>query len=1274
MARLTPMQKPWLRPFVEKQLRLASGEATNGASGAESDASTMSQPNVPEEGRFTDDGTSLTSSKSFLFNKHVQLLAVSVEMSSASSDRGTDSLQCVPKKIHVRATVSDGYVAMAATITQDALDLWKRDFQAHHGDIEALKYGLFKLTNFKLSFVQSGIKDQQVSLMVNELSFSGAGGSSVIRSPQPLCDGDLLGRLHRMFKVREQQWRSSTPPKRDIKPMTSHRQPPVARHLTEDYVATQLATQTDLSNAVTSTDRPANTKHPVIVDRNAELLHILLPRSKNPQPKQAPPGPDVLTSGSAAVRAQNAVEPVSTTLGSEPSALVVEAPPPPEQETVATSVEPSADAMRSIGTSEGGGERTSLTPQLSGLIKTVGDASEAGALLNSQPVHQALKPSGFAYRGAVSGNEPFQDTAEEQRRLLASTSCWFKPVPGKSLPEPNLPPQIIQEFLELAKKTMGIETQRPTSAEAEETVDKESSQDDAVMEDAQLTDHFDPIEEDSDENLEQASDAEIPWSSSPCPMPQPKIDDLPVPSSDARSEDSLEIIELQRVGEGLIEQQPGGPSPPPHAVADSSTISKHDLEDAHRKSLDDDDNDEDDDLAMAPLRAEQYPRAGIDNLDGTIEQRPEASDVSDGAPSSLENQQRSRQPTPLSQRRKPRDRNMSAFRKSQSSSANPSTMKEACHHDIDNSQLHQPRSGPQTSPIWNKEYANRSNGAGISPPGTTQVAKAHDHCEGSSKPFDRAYHPLSPIGDRESVEEQTQDFPSSPPQPARKRAQMGSAEGVYKRRKLSQDASGGHEPSDDFDALRRNARRAFFEDNVVLSEDQLTTEDVRYPKPMLKQSVALGGGSHHLHRTLRPLSSQTGANSLAIEDLTTSPAVVQVMASTETLFDRFRKAYPVYEGDQKHFSVVLRIIDRLRSQDKAPHKSTWDDFVIQHRRKYVPYITQCTEEGEDPLPYHRFYQDEVEEPEFRKKVLRPDVLDIYLKSSDSPLRQKGPRSPLRERSDEQHNCEGGDRVLESSAVAAVGDADGLGYQTTDGPMDITVDVDADEPSHVLPSQDSRASSGSVKKRRSLPWTGTTSTMGTGSQMSTNLRAQPDLAANLPRITSASGLTHRSPAGAQPTVISRALERPVAQSATGRAAIEHSIESASPIYSDGGRARLSNHPSSLDSQHRDRYRPSLTARSASEQRAGTSNLRPTAPATSGLQRAQKGSIANVQQHQASEKRRQIDETGEHAVEEAKLESSLDSFRKALGRTLWRRSRDAPKGSRQRVIDVLSWQFN
>ena len=119
-----------------------------------------------------------------------------------------------------------------------------------------------------------------------------------------------------------------------------------------------------------------------------------------------------------------------------------------------------------------------------------------------------------------------------------------------------------------------------------------------------------------------------------------------------------------------------------------------------------------------------------------------------------------------------------------------------------------------------------------------------------------------------------------------------------------------------------------------------------------------------VHETLTPLSSET--------------TETKTLSACDSLFDKFRVAYPAYPGDLKHFTAICRNISQLAQANRMEHQSLWDDFIVRHKVEYSQYLRRCAEEAEDAVPFEVFYRTEIEGPQHLKRVINRRNIDEAL--------------------------------------------------------------------------------------------------------------------------------------------------------------------------------------------------------------------------------------------------------------------------------------------------------
>ena len=102
------------------------------------------------------------------------------------------------------------------------------------------------------------------------------------------------------------------------------------------------------------------------------------------------------------------------------------------------------------------------------------------------------------------------------------------------------------------------------------------------------------------------------------------------------------------------------------------------------------------------------------------------------------------------------------------------------------------------------------------------------------------------------------------------------------------------------------------------------------------------------------------------------------LSGYQNIFDKFKATYPAYPGDMKHFAAICRKISQLVKGNRMVHQSLWDDFIVRHKIEYSHYLRQCAEEAEDAVSYEIFYQNEIDGPQYEKRIINRRNLDEAL--------------------------------------------------------------------------------------------------------------------------------------------------------------------------------------------------------------------------------------------------------------------------------------------------------
>ncbi|KAG7005665.1 hypothetical protein G7Y79_00018g044720 [Physcia stellaris] len=116
---------------------------------------------------------------------------------------------------------------------------------------------------------------------------------------------------------------------------------------------------------------------------------------------------------------------------------------------------------------------------------------------------------------------------------------------------------------------------------------------------------------------------------------------------------------------------------------------------------------------------------------------------------------------------------------------------------------------------------------------------------------------------------------------------------------------------------------------------------------------------------------QAGQGANEVEDALPQPV------HPPSIFERFKATFPDYTGNSAQFAAICKRIGTLFRAHRMEHPSLWDDFIIRHRMEYPQYLSRCNDEAVDPIPYERFYRNEV----FQAKYINPHGPPVATPSS-----------------------------------------------------------------------------------------------------------------------------------------------------------------------------------------------------------------------------------------------------------------------------------------------------
>lgn len=106
------------------------------------------------------------------------------------------------------------------------------------------------------------------------------------------------------------------------------------------------------------------------------------------------------------------------------------------------------------------------------------------------------------------------------------------------------------------------------------------------------------------------------------------------------------------------------------------------------------------------------------------------------------------------------------------------------------------------------------------------------------------------------------------------------------------------------------------------------------------------------------------------------------------VFERFKATFPEYPGNSIQFAAICKRVGLLLREDRMEHPSLWDDFIVRHRTEYPQYLSQCNDEAVDPVPYERFYRNNVSQAKYISSdgpIVTPNNLREYLPSESLEL-------------------------------------------------------------------------------------------------------------------------------------------------------------------------------------------------------------------------------------------------------------------------------------------------
>lgn len=242
---------------------------------------------------------------------------------------------------------------------------------------------------------------------------------------------------------------------------------------------------------------------------------------------------------------------------------------------------------------------------------------------------------------------------------------------------------------------------------------------------------------------------------------------------------------------------------------------------------------------------------------------------------------------------------------------------------------------------------------------------------------------------------------------------------------------------------------------LVLPEDEMSQEHASF-----EENNEATKSSYHAKDSPSP-------NTITVKAGVQSTHQIQVQNvgdnSATHLFDQFRATYPDYAATFKQFVAICRKMDRLAKNNHMEHQYLWDDFIVRHKTEYPTYLNCCADNAEDPLPYERFYRENIAKPLFTSGVVKPENLRSVL----SPGQQEGA-------GDQQHrypknNSDVKNAMGETDMKRSISSPKESWHVRNPMSPKVTVDLTSDNETSSAKDEERSTNLSKKKSPRSLPW-------------------------------------------------------------------------------------------------------------------------------------------------------------------------------------------------------------
>ncbi|KAF7159544.1 hypothetical protein CNMCM6106_006801 [Aspergillus hiratsukae] len=114
------------------------------------------------------------------------------------------------------------------------------------------------------------------------------------------------------------------------------------------------------------------------------------------------------------------------------------------------------------------------------------------------------------------------------------------------------------------------------------------------------------------------------------------------------------------------------------------------------------------------------------------------------------------------------------------------------------------------------------------------------------------------------------------------------------------------------------------------------------------------------------------------------------------VYEKFRSDYPDYDGDFDHFAMLCSKLQALRAKGHFRRSFLWDDFVIMHLQEYERYLNQLEAAEVKTLEYEDFFASYILRPSYKKRSLTAKGIEIVAAQQDPSSAAGVPAIPRHE--------------------------------------------------------------------------------------------------------------------------------------------------------------------------------------------------------------------------------------------------------------------------------------